>query len=95
MYRPPLIREDWANHFIWTQLVSLVTYIFSLLFFRDHAVLLALGAGIIVAVAWEILQHTNKQGEASKEDAIAGILGSIILLTGINAPIALAYFNLS
>ena len=76
MYRPPLVRIDWANHYIWTQAVTVVAFVVALALIPQYA-FHVFALGILVAGLYEVAQKITKSGEPSWKDALAGSLGCV------------------
>jgi hypothetical protein len=83
MKRPPNIPEDKANHYIYTQLITLGVYVACFMNQIADAMLISLGAGAAVAVLWEVYQKATKSGKPSVLDAVVGILGSVAVLVPV------------
>lgn len=80
MKRPPNIPEDKANHYIYTQLFSLVVYLLCKYNMLPNSEYLALASGAGLAIAWEAYQKVSKSGEPSIKDALWGFAGSVVLI---------------
>jgi hypothetical protein len=94
MYRPPIIREDLANHYIYTQLISAVIYVCLIPFLPQIAAWAAFMIGVIFAVVWEYIQRKTKSGTFSMRDAFAGSIGSAIFLFIVSSPLLINSLNI-